>query len=95
MPVVRFVRGALPLATVEIEPGLTLLELAENAGIHIMRNCKAGNCGSCMGTLKAGTVPLPEPLTGGLDDWLVEEGAVLTCIGIPDGDCTVDLLPPL
>lgn len=94
MAVVRFYRGEMLLGIAEVEGDLTILELAEDAGIHITRNCTSGNCGSCMCSLKAGTVPMPEPLPPGIDEDLLERGAVLTCIGRPDGDCDIDLTPP-
>ena len=94
MGVIRFYRGEQLLGIAEIEAGIPLLELAEDVGIHIMRNCTSGNCGSCMCTLKSGTVPLPDPLPPGIDEELIERGAILTCIGIPEGECEIDLIPP-
>ena len=38
---------------------------------------------------------MPEPLPPGIDEDLIEEGAVLTCIGIPEGEIDIDLIPPL
>ena len=43
----------------------------------------------------SGEVSLPEPLTPGPDDEIVEEGARLGCIGIPTGDVDIDILPPI
>ena len=48
-----------------------------------------------MVTLMLGEVPLPDPLPPGLDDFLVEEGARLGCIGRPTGDVDIDIRPPL
>jgi ferredoxin len=93
-PMIRFYRGELLLGAVEAIPGLPLLEIAEIAGIHIMRNCTSGNCGTCMCTLKAGSAPMPDPLPPGIDEYLIEDGAILTCIGIPEGPCDIDLIPP-
>ena len=42
-----------------------------------------------------GDVPLPDPLPPGLDDFLVDEGARLGCIGLPTGDVDIDLRPPI
>jgi ferredoxin len=94
-PVIRFYRGSLLLGTAEAVPEQTLLEIAENADVEISRNCTSGNCGTCMARIISGTVPLPNPLPPGLDDYLVENGAVLTCIGIPKGACDIDLTPPI
>ena len=38
---------------------------------------------------------MPEPLPPGIDEDLIEEGAVLTCIGIPEDNIEIDLIPPL
>jgi|TARA_B110000914_G_scaffold203221_1_gene196720 ferredoxin len=48
-----------------------------------------------MVTLLSGNVSLPDPLTPGLDEEIVAEGARLGCIGIPSGDVEIDILPPL
>ena len=95
MATVRFYRGELLLGVTETEPGTSLLDLAEAIGIEIPRNCTSGNCGTCMCRLKSGSVVMPEPLPPGIDDDLIEDGAVLTCIGIPEGPVEIDLIPPL
>ena len=95
MAVVRFYRGQLLLGVTEIEPGTPLLDLAEAISVDIPRNCTSGNCGTCMCRIKSGSVEMPNPLPPGIDEDLIEEGAVLTCIGIPEGDIDIDLIPPL
>jgi len=95
MATVRFYRGDLLLGVTETEPETPLLELAEAIGIEIPRNCTSGNCGTCMCRLKSGIVDLPEPLPPGIDEDLIEDGAILTCIGIADGPVEIDLIPPL
>ena len=42
-----------------------------------------------------GEGPLPDELPPGLDDFLVEEGARLGCIGRPRGDVDIDVRPPI
>ena len=95
VPTIRFYRGKLLLGVGDATENLPLLEIAEGVGIDISKNCTSGNCGTCMARLVKGSVPLPEPLPPGLDDELVEAGAILTCIGIPDGNCDIDLIPPI
>ena len=95
MAMVRFYRGQLLLGVGEIEPDTPLLDLAEAIGVDIPRNCTSGNCGTCMCRIKSGSVSMPEILPPGIDEDLIEEGAVLTCIGIPEGDIDIDLIPPL
>jgi ferredoxin len=48
-----------------------------------------------MVTLLSGDVSLPDPLTPGLDEEIVSEGARLGCIGVPSGDVEIDILPPI
>ena len=95
MATVRFYRGNLLLGVTETEPNIPLIELAEAIGVEIPRNCTSGNCGTCMCRIKSGTVSFPEILPPGIDEDLIEEGAVLTCIGIPEGAIDIDLIPPL
>ncbi|MGY8755431.1 MAG: 2Fe-2S iron-sulfur cluster-binding protein [Candidatus Poseidoniales archaeon] len=92
---IRFLRGAKLLGQTKTIPGKTLVEHGHDANVDIPTNCTSGNCGACMVTLLSGEVSLPDPLTPGLDEDVVEEGARLGCIGIPSGDVDIDLLPPL
>ena len=95
MGLVRFLRGAKLLGQTKLVPGMTIAEHGEDAGVEIPTNCTSGTCGACMVTLMLGEVPLPDPLPPGLDDFLVEEGARLGCIGRPTGDVDIDIRPPL
>ncbi len=83
------------LGAAEAPPGAPLVDIAEAAGVDIATNCTAGNCGTCMGTLKSGAVEAIEPLPAGLDEEIVAEGAVLCCIQIPVGSCDIDVRPPI
>ena len=93
MGLIRFLRGAKLLGQTKEISGKSLVEHAYAANVDIATNCKSGNCGSCMVTLLSGKVSLPEPLTDGIDEEIVELGARLGCIGIPSGDVDVDILP--
>ena len=95
MGLIRFLRGAKLLGQTKEIPGKSLVEHAHAANVDIPTTCTTGNCGSCMVTLLSGKVSLPEPLTPGLDEEIVEEGARLGCIGIPSGDVDIDILPPI
>ena len=94
-PVIRFLRGPHLLGQTPFVAGNTLVEHAIEAGVDIPTNCTSGTCGACMVTLLLGDVPLPDPLPPGLDDFLVDEGARLGCIGLPTGDVDIDLRPPI
>ena len=95
MSLIRFLRGSKLLGQTTEITGKSLVEHARNANVEIPTNCTSGNCGSCMVTLLSGNVSLPDPLTPGLDEEIVAEGARLGCIGIPSGDVEIDILPPL
>lgn len=92
---VRFFLGAKLLGQTKIEVGETIVEHAELADVNIPTNCTSGTCGTCMITLLSGEVKLPEILPPGLDDYMVEQDARLGCIGVPIGDCDIDIRPPL
>ncbi|MBA3819536.1 MAG: 2Fe-2S iron-sulfur cluster binding domain-containing protein [Deltaproteobacteria bacterium] len=53
---VRFARAG---RTIDVEPGLTLLEAAEDAGIAIPFECRSGICGQCKTRLISGRVTMP------------------------------------
>tara|TARA_B100001287_G_C22604630_1_gene492076 strand:- start:579 stop:914 length:336 start_codon:yes stop_codon:yes gene_type:complete len=93
--VVRFLQGPKLLGQIKLQEGETLVEHGELAGVKIPTNCTSGTCGTCMVTLIQGIVELPEILPPGLDDYLVERCARLSCIGIPLDDVDVDIRPPL
>ena len=95
MGLIRFLRGAKLLGQTKEIPGKSLVEHAYAANVDIPTYCTSGNCGSCMVTLLSGEVSLPDPLTPGLDDEIVEDGARLGCIGVPTGDVDIDILPPI
>lgn len=94
-PVIRFLKGHQLLGQIAVNPGQTIVEHAEACGISLPTNCTSGTCGTCMVSLILGEVPLPEELPPGLDDFLVEEGARLGCIGKPRGDVDIDIRPPI
>ncbi|CAI8187686.1 MAG: Ferredoxin [Methanobacteriota archaeon] len=94
-PVIRFRRASLPLATIEVEIYETLLEAACKAGLDIPSNCISGTCGTCMMRLVSGEVDGLDPLPPGLDEEIVSEGAILTCIGRAVSSCVIDVIPPL
>jgi len=95
VPVVRFLQGAKLLGQTKLVAGQTIVEHAEAAGLKIPTNCTSGTCGTCMVTLLEGEVELSEILPPGLDNYLVERCARLSCIGIPLNDVDIDIRPPL
>jgi ferredoxin len=69
--------------------GETLLESARRAGLTPPFSCEAGNCGTCMAKLTAGSATMR--VNDALMDEEVEDGYVLTCQAVPDtANVTVD-----
>ena len=60
----------------------TLLESARRAGLAPPFSCEAGNCGTCMARLTAGSATMR--VNDALEEDEVAEGYVLTCQAIPD-----------
>ncbi|MDP6856453.1 MAG: 2Fe-2S iron-sulfur cluster binding domain-containing protein [Candidatus Thalassarchaeaceae archaeon] len=94
-PVIRFRRSSLHLVTIEVHDDETILETARRAGLNVPSNCTSGTCGTCMMRLVSGCVSGLTPLPPGLDDDLVAEGAILTCIGRVEESSEIDVIPPL
>ena len=57
----------------------SILELAEANGIKIDSGCRAGNCGSCVTTVRSGEVDYPSGKPG----FDVEKGCCLACVAVP------------
>ncbi|MEQ8467508.1 MAG: 2Fe-2S iron-sulfur cluster-binding protein [Coleofasciculus sp. E1-EBD-02] len=64
-----------------------ILDMAENQGIEIDNSCRAGTCGTCVKKLLKGQVKYDEEYSA-LDD--LEEGMVLTCCAVPEGQVVID-----
>ena len=94
-PMIRFRRASLPLATIEVEIDETILELAHKAGIDVPSSCRSGTCGTCMMRLVSGKLVGFDPLPPGLDEDIVADGAILSCIGRVIISCEIDVIPPL
>lgn len=58
------------------QPGESLLETAEKAGLHPAYGCRSGSCGECACTMTAGEVTYPEGISP-------PEGKVLLCSARP------------
>ena len=64
------------------------LESARRGGLVPPYSCEAGNCGTCIATVKEGKVTMR--LNKVLSDEEIEEGLVLTCQGMPETTVVVD-----
>lgn len=64
-----------------------LLEVGEDAGLDLPYSCRSGACSDCTGRLVQGKVDQSDGSF--LSDEDMAKGFCLTCIAIPQGDCTV------
>ncbi|GAA5156523.1 MULTISPECIES: 2Fe-2S iron-sulfur cluster-binding protein [Amycolatopsis] len=81
--------GGRPVGTVTVEPGQTLLDAGLAAGLPMPYSCTVGNCGECMVRLRAGKIAQNEPNC--LTPQQKADGYVLTCVGCPLSEVTLDI----
>lgn len=75
--------------TFEAEPGETLLDAAERAGLPLVHDCRFGGCGTCRIKLMEGRVAYEE-LPMGLTEEEAEGGYALACQAVAQSDLTID-----
>ena len=68
--------------------GDTIVDAARRAGLKPPTSCEAGNCATCMAIVQDGTATMR--YNNALDADEVDDGWVLTCQAVPDGDVTVE-----
>jgi ferredoxin-NADP reductase len=79
-------RLARSARAIDVAPGQTLLEAAEQAGANIEFSCRSGVCGTCRTRLVRGDVEDE----GALDRSERDEGWILPCVATARGDCELD-----
>jgi ferredoxin-NADP reductase len=67
---------------------MSLLDLAEHTDVDLEYGCRIGSCGDCKLRLLAGRVDMESE--EGLQPDEKAAGYILTCVGRPVGDCTLD-----
>ncbi|GGA48234.1 2Fe-2S iron-sulfur cluster-binding protein [Dyella nitratireducens] len=72
-----------------VQPGETVLEAAQRAGIALPYSCRAGVCGSCKATLIEGRCHYPRNPPAALDARDRVQHAVLLCQAVPLTDLVV------
>ncbi|MFC9431297.1 2Fe-2S iron-sulfur cluster-binding protein [Streptomyces sp. NPDC056987] len=81
-----------PVGAVVVEPGQTLLDAGLAAGLPMPHSCTVGNCGDCRVRLRGGKVAQNEPNC--LTPQQKADGYVLTCVGCPLSEVTLDIADP-
>ncbi len=71
----------------DVQPGKTLLEAAEAAGVAIPSLCRSGVCGTCKTKLLEGNV---EFSSDAIDPEDAEQGYILPCVAWAAGDCKLE-----
>ena len=79
-------------ATIEAEPGETILDAALRGGVALPFGCQSGNCGACKVALLSGGIALHPYSDFALEEGERLQGLVLGCRAVPMGDCDVALL---
>jgi ring-1,2-phenylacetyl-CoA epoxidase subunit PaaE len=69
---------------IHLEPGETVLEAAERAGLDVPYSCRGGMCCTCRAKITEGTATMDVNFS--LEPWEVEAGYVLTCQCRPAGE---------
>jgi ferredoxin len=82
------VRFDLSGKTARVLQGLTLLEAAEEAKVHIDNACRSGSCGNCRVKLKSGKVRME--VDEALSEAEREEGYILTCQAMAEGKVVLE-----
>ncbi|MEU5260918.1 2Fe-2S iron-sulfur cluster-binding protein [Amycolatopsis sp. NPDC021455] len=84
--------GTHEVGSLVVEPGQTLLDAGLAAGLPLPYSCTVGNCGDCMVKLRGGEVAMAGPNC--LTPEQKADGHILTCVGLPLSDVTVDIAEP-
>ncbi len=83
---IRFAKSG---KTIVADDGVSLLELAEQSGISIGHECRAGNCGECMVKCLKGKVEMTEQAE--IADFDRKKGWVYACCAYPVSNAVLDV----
>lgn len=74
-----------------VEPGESILDAALRHGFTLPYGCRNGGCGSCKGKVVAGEVDYGDKEPAALTEEERLAGMALFCIGLPEGDLTIEV----
>jgi CDP-4-dehydro-6-deoxyglucose reductase len=74
-----------------IKPGQTILQAATVARIKFPNMCNVGECGTCRCRIREGHVRLKRDISHHVSRAQLEQGYVLGCQAVPDGDVVVQV----
>jgi CDP-4-dehydro-6-deoxyglucose reductase/ferredoxin-NAD(P)+ reductase (naphthalene dioxygenase ferredoxin-specific) len=79
-------------ATLDVEPGETILAAALRIALPYPHGCSSGNCGACKSELIAGEVAMTPHAPYALSSSERDRGLILACRAVPRSDCDVRAL---
>ena len=77
--------------TFSVEPGESILDAALRQGFTLAYGCRNGACGSCKGKVVEGGVDYGDKEPAALTEEERLAGMALFCIGVPEGDLTIEV----
>ena len=69
----------------------TVLAAARRHGLGLASDCESGECQTCVGTIKSGTVDYADGVDISLGDADVAAGLALTCVGTPRDNLAIEV----